>query len=154
MADALADADMKVILDPVQDLPSKFEDLGARYENILILDEAGVDYAIMNLTSYGVTKPAALAQHAGNAVGNGLAWEKAFAAISSTPAGWFGVPSSDIQVGPMRNLVLWDGDPLQATSAPVKIWIEGVEQSLESRQSLLRDRYNPLTERDMPHKYR
>lgn len=154
VADALAAADIKVIVDPVQDLPSKFEDLGARYENVLLLDEAGVDYAIANLTSFRVTKPAALGQHAGNAVGNGLSWDKAFAAITSTPAGWFDLPSSDIATGPITNLVVWDGDPLEATSAPVKVWIDGQEQSLESRQSLLRDRYNPLNESDMPHKYR
>lgn len=154
VADALAEADIKVILDPVQDLPSKFENLGARYENVLLLDEAGVDYAIMNLTSYRVTKPAALAQFAGNAVGNGLSWDKAFAAITSTPARWFGLPSQDIKTGPLTSLVLWDGDPLEVTSAPVKLWIDGEEQSLESRQSKLRDRYNPLNESDMPHKYR
>jgi len=154
VADALAAADIKVIVDPVQDLPSKFEDLGARYENVLLLDEAGVDYAISNLTSFRVTKPSALGQHAGNAVGNGLSWDKAFAAITSTPQRWFDLPSSDVATGPVTNLVVWDGDPLEATTAPLKVWIDGEEQSLESRQSLLRDRYNPLNESDMPHKYR
>lgn len=154
VADALAEADIKVIVDPVQDLPSNFEDLGARYENILLLDEAGVDYAIANLTSFRVTKPTALGQHAGNAVGNGLSWDKAFAAITTTPARWFGLPAPQVSTGPITTLVVWDGDPLEATSAPLKVWIDGEEQSLESRQSLLRDRYNPLNESDMPHKYR
>ena len=154
VAEALAQADMKVILDPVQDLPAQFEDLGARYENVLLLDKAGVDYAIMNLTSYRVTKPAALGQHAGNAVGNGLSWDKAFKAITSTPERWFNLPSQEIKTGPLTSLVIWDGDPLEATSAPVKLWIDGKEQSLESRQSMLRDRYNPLNKSDMPHKYR
>lgn len=154
VADTLATANIKVVVDPVDNLPSSFESLGAGYENIMILDTAGVDYAIANLTSLGVTKPTALAQHAGNAVGNGLDWDKAFAAISSTPRSWFGLPSEMVTTGDISNLVVWDGDPLEATSAPIKLWIDGEERSLVSRQTLLRDRYNPTSNETIPHKYR
>lgn len=154
VADELAQAKIKVIIDPVFNLPEAFESLGANYQNVTILDTAGVDYAIANLTSLGVTKTQSLAQHAGNAVGNGLDWDKAFAAISETPARWFGLRPSRVQAGPLDDLVVWDGDPLEATSAPVKLWIDGEEQSLVSRQSLLRDRYNPTSKDTRPHKYR
>ena len=87
-------------------------------------------------------------------MGNGLDWDKAFAAISETPARWFGLRPSRVQVGPLDDLIVWDGDPLQATSAPIKLWIDGEAQSLESRQSLLRDRYNPISTDTRPHKYR
>jgi len=154
VADKLAQAKIKVIIDPVLNLPGAFESLGASYDNVMILDTAGVDYAISNLTSLGVTKTQGLAQHAGNAVGNGLDWDKAFAAISETPARWFGLRPSRVQVGALDDLIVWDGDPLQATSAPIKLWIDGKEQSLESRQTLLRDRYNPTSTDKRPHKYR
>lgn len=154
VADTLATAKIKVIVDPVDNLPSSFENLGASYDNVMILDTAGVDYAISNLTSLGVTKPTALAQHAGNAVGNGLDWDKAFAAISSTPRRWFDLPSSTVSIGAIESLVVWDGDPLEATSAPIKLWIDGEERSLTSRQTLLRDRYNPTSDDTRPHKYR
>ena len=154
IADTLATAKIKVIVDPVDNLPSSFENIGASYDNVMILDTAGVDYAISNLTSLGVTKPTALAQHAGNAVGNGLDWDKAFAAISSTPRRWFDLPSSTVSTGAIESLVVWDGDPLEATSAPIKLWIDGEERSLTSRQSLLRDRYNPTSDDTRPHKYR
>lgn len=154
VADTLVANDIKVIVDPVANLPGSFESLGAAYENVMILDEAGVDYAIANLTSLGVTKTQGLGQHAGNAVGNGLDWDKAFKAISETPARWFGLRPSIIAEGPLDDMVVWDGDPLEATSAPIKLWIDGEEQSLVSRQTLLRDRYNPISEDERPHKYR
>lgn len=154
VADALAAAKMKVIIDPLDNLPESFESLGARRDNVNLLQAAGVDFAIANLTSLGVTRSAALAQHAGNAVGAGLDWNAAFAAISSTPARWFGLEPALIKVGETPDIVLWDGDPLQVTSAPEKMWIDGTPQSLESRQTKLRDRYNPTSSDTRPHKYR
>ena len=72
-------------------------------------------------------------------------WDAAFAAVSRTPAEIFGAGS---QVGRLErnyqaDVVIWDGDPLQVTSAPDAVFIEGVEQPLTSRQTLLRDRYHP-----------
>jgi imidazolonepropionase-like amidohydrolase len=154
VTDALKEAGIKIILDPVQNLPEGFEQRGASYDNVMILDAEGVDYAISNLSSFRVAKAAPINQHAGNAVGNGLDWDKAFAAITSTPRAWFGLPRSEIQTGPISTLVVWDGDPLEATSAPLKLWIDGEEQSLTSRQTLLRDRYNPTSTDTRPHKYR
>jgi imidazolonepropionase-like amidohydrolase len=88
-------------------------------------------------------------QLAGNAVANGLPWDAAFAAVSRTPAEIFGVGA---QLGPLErnylaDVVIWDGDPLQVTSAPTAVFIEGVEQPLISRQTRLRDRYNPTRNR-------
>ena len=65
VADAIAAANIRVILDPLQNLPRAFESAGSRLDNINFLEKAGVDYAISNLTSLGVTKPATLSQHAG-----------------------------------------------------------------------------------------
>jgi len=59
-----------------------------------------------------------------------------------------------VTTGDISNLVVWDGDPLEATSAPIKLWIDGEERSLVSRQTLLRDRYNPTSDETLPHKYR
>jgi len=51
-----------------------------------------------------------------------------------------------IKVGDKANFVVWDGDPLEVTSAPVAVFIDGKMQPMESRQTLLRDRYNPSIE--------
>ena len=154
IADELAAANIKVMVDPHDNLPDSFEAAEARLDNVVLLDAAGVDYAITNASALGVSRPANIAQHAGNAVGNGLEWEKAFAAISSTPASWFGMGKSSIARGADATLVVWDGDPLDVTSAPVDMLIDGERQSLKSRQTALRDRYNPTSDDTRPHKYR
>jgi hypothetical protein len=50
-------------------------------------------------------------------------------------------------------VVIWDGDPLEVTSVPVAMAIDGVEQPLASHQSRLRDRYRDLDESDLPKAY-
>jgi len=117
-----------------------------RAVDVAFLEDAGVDYAISNLTALGVTKPATLAQHAGAAVVEGIRWDQAFSAISSVPASWFGVDQP--------SMVVWDGDPLEVTSAPISMSINGEAQSMTSRQKALRDRYNPATQDNRAYKYR
>lgn len=150
----LAKAKIKVMVDPHENLPASFDQVEARLDNVVLLDQAGVDYVITNAGALGVSKPVTLTQHAGNAVGNGLEWGKAFSAISATPAKWFGLPNTQVSTGKAATLVVWDGDPLNVTSAPTMMLIDGKNQSLKSRQTALRDRYNPTNQDTRPHKYR
>ncbi len=153
VASQIKQAGLKVMVDPHENLPSSFQAVAARSDNVLQLDTAGVDYAIMNYTQDLGHNGRLLPQHAGNAVGNGLAWEKAFAAITTTPARWFGLETATLETG-ADTLVIWDADPLEVTAAPKFIMIDGKVQNLESRQTALRDRYNPLNQDTRPHKYR
>ena len=148
VADKIASANVKVMIDPHINLPSSFDTVDSSEKNIIILDDAGVDYAITNISAAGTQGLGTLTQHAGNAVGNGLTWAKAFDAITTTPARWFNIPLID------TSIIIWDGDPLNITSAPTNMYINLQEQSLQSRQTLLRDRYNPNKKSDEPHKYR
>jgi imidazolonepropionase-like amidohydrolase len=141
-------AGIKVIIEPHKNLPENFDRVGSRFDNAAILNAAGVELAISSGSSY------LLPQHAGNAVSYGLPWEAAFAAISSVPAGWFGIDTGTLQKDTPATLVVWNGDPLEVTSAPIFIMIDGKVQSLTSRQTELRDRYHPLSEEKMPYKYR
>jgi len=154
IADDLAAAKIKVMVDPHDNLPASFDSVEARLDNVVLLEAAGVEYAITNASALGIQRAATLAQHAGNAVGNGLDWDKAFAAITSTPAKWFGLKGGSVAKGADATLVVWDGDPLDVTSAPTDILIEGQRQSLVSRQTALRDRYNPTSDDTRLHKYR
>ena len=146
VADEIAAAKIRVVIDPLKNLPDSFETVGSRLDNVMFLEKAGVEYAIANLGALGVTKPATLTQHAGAAIVEGLAWDQAFNAISSIPAGWFGIKDS--------TMVIWDGDPMEVTSAPLAMFINGTAQSMSSRQKALRDRYNPLKSDDRPYKFR
>ncbi|MEJ6592110.1 MAG: hypothetical protein QNL99_09045 [SAR86 cluster bacterium] len=48
----------------------------------------------------------------------------------------------------------WNGDPLEVTSRPVKMMIDGAWVSLTTRQTLLRDRYADLQDTEIPFGYR
>jgi hypothetical protein len=49
--------------------------------------------------------------------------------------------------------VIWDGDPLEVTSGVQVVWIDGVQQSIENRQTRLRDRYRTPQEGALPKGY-
>lgn len=146
VVDRLAGTGMHFVVDPLQNLPDSFESAAANFANFDVLTDAGLPVAIANSSSLGVTRAQALRQHAGNAVARGADWHSAFEAISTVPANWFGV--SDV------GLVVWDGDPLEVTSGALHMILDGEAMSLESRQSLLAKRYNPLSDDERPHGYR
>jgi hypothetical protein len=50
-------------------------------------------------------------------------------------------------------VVIWDGDPLEMESAPVAVWIDGIQQPIDNRQTKLRDRYATPAEGSLPKAY-
>jgi imidazolonepropionase-like amidohydrolase len=145
VADELAHASIPVILDPLSNLPDRFERLSARLDNAALLHQAGVRFAIAPQPgSVDAHQARLVLQLAGNAVANGLPWDAAFAAVTRGPAEIFGAGNlGRLERNYIADVVIWDGDPLQVTSAPTAVFIGGIEQPLTSRQTLLRDRYNP-----------
>lgn len=150
VADELVRAQIPMLLDPLSNLPDRFERLSARLDNAALLHRAGVSFAIAPAPSAVDAHQARLAlQLAGNAVANGLPWDAAFAAVTRGPADAFGVGNrlGRLERGYAADVVIWDGDPLEVMSAPTTVLIEGEEQPLVSRQTRLRDRYNPANRR-------
>jgi imidazolonepropionase-like amidohydrolase len=86
----------------------------------------------------------------------GLSWGDAFAAITSRPAEAFGMGGEigSLRAGRRADVVIWSGDPLELTSEVERMLIDGVQQSLETRQTRLRDRYRNLQRRELPEAYR
>jgi len=157
VAEQLATANIGVMVDPLENLPYSFDRLGSRLDNVKLLMDAGVNTAIMSRSSTGGTAHnlRLAPQHAGNAVAAGLSWEQAFKAITLTPATMFGYAHlGELEAGQNANLVIWNGDPLEITSAVVAVIINGKTQSTQSRQTKLRDRYNPTNEGDKMYGYR
>lgn len=133
--------------------------MGATQSNAGRLARAGVKVAINAAT---LQDPRRLQQVAGNLVAltrmpgaTGMEWGKAFAAISSVPAeiSGMGGKAGVLKPGALGDVVLWDGDPLEVGSVPTKVFIGGVEQSLENHQTGLRDRYRVLDESARPEAY-
>ena len=75
-------------------------------------------------------------------------------ALTTAPAEIFGLSGLGV-IGPgaRADIVVWDGDPLEVTSNPDVVMIDGDVQSLETRQTELRDRYLKLDESGRPLAY-
>jgi imidazolonepropionase-like amidohydrolase len=58
-----------------------------------------------------------------------------------------------LRAGRRADVVIWDGDPLEVSSAPEAIFIDGVAQPMKSRQTRLRDRYLDPVEKALPKAY-
>ena len=142
IAKELAAANVVVVLDSLQNLPSSFDALGSRLDNAALLQKAGVRVAFtqFEFASHNARK---VRQEAGNAVANGLSWEAGLAGLTSIPAAALGVADKvgRIEPGLVADLVLWDGDPLEVTTLATQVWMGGKAMPMVSRQTELRDRY-------------
>jgi len=162
VAPQLAQAGVPVIASALNDLPATFEMLGATQSNIGRMKDAGVKVAIGMINDRDSHQLRYTTQYAGNLVSleklpnaTGLSWDEAFAAISSVPADIMGVGDryGSLKSGKAGDVVVWDGDPLELSSTPTAVIIDGVEQPLGNRQQRLRDRYARPTEGDLPKAY-
>ena len=162
VAGDIAAAGVPVIADALDDLPSSFEQLAATQSNVGRMIAAGVQVAIGGLDGGTDGQPRSATQFAGNLVAlgripgaEGLSWGQAFATISSTPAAIAGFDGrlGVLTPGAMGDVVLWDGDPLELDSTPIRVFIDGIEQPLVNHQTRLRDRYRDLDESDLPKAY-
>nr|WP_315053170.1 amidohydrolase family protein [uncultured Brevundimonas sp.] len=153
VASDIAAANVPVLLNPVSNLPANFEVRAARMENAAALDAAGVVIAIKG-NEGSVHRARETRYNAGNAVSHGLPYASAIAAITVNPARIFGMAGQFGQIAPgaAGDVVVWSGDPLEPLSQPSAVFVNGVEQPLEARNLLLRDRYRQQT--PMPPAYR
>ena len=143
VADKLAAAKIPVILDPTSNLPSNFDRVHVRDDNAARLRKAGVVVAISRLGNGADART--IRQLAGVAVGFGMSWDDALAAVTTAPASIFGIRDrGTIAVGSAADVVVWSGDPFELSSRPLHVFIGGVEQSLETHQSKLLKRYRTL----------
>jgi imidazolonepropionase-like amidohydrolase len=143
VADELAAADASVILDSLGNLPDNFDRLNARLDAASILSKAGVRFAIGGDGANQNHNARNITQAAGIAVANGLSWDAALEALTLAPAEMYGVDDriGSIEAGKRANLVIWTDDPLELSSFPEQVFIGGEAVPMESRQTLLRDRY-------------
>ena len=142
VAPELAAARVPVLIDPLDNLPSSFDAVGATMHNAARLHAAGVMVGI-SMRSADIDDAGKTRQAAGNAVAHGLPWAAGLAAITRVPAEIFGVADRFGTLAPGRpaDLVLWSGDPLEVSSVADLVIADGQVQSGVSRHTLLRDRY-------------
>ena len=162
VAPQIAASGVAVIASAVNDLPAAFDQIAATQSNVGRMKAAGVTVAIGMIDDDDTRQAMHGAQYAGNLVAltrvpgaTGLDWNDAFAAITSKPAQAIGMGSEigSLQPGRRGDVVIWDGDPLEVTSGVEAVWIDGVRQSLETRQTRLRMRYAHPQEGNLPKAY-
>ena len=143
-ADALAAANIPVVLDPSTNLPGGFDELGSRQDNAAILKRAGVKVAFGLAggkihTNYNAGM--ALREGAGIAVANGLPYADALRAVTVNPLSIWSKGGGTLSAGADADLVVWDGDPLEPSTNATAVIVEGRRVSARSRQDLLAERY-------------
>ena len=142
VAAEIAAADVPVLINPLDNLPSSFEVRGASLENAARLHAAGVMIAIKG-NEGSVHRAREARYNAGNAVAHGLPFLAAIEALTVNPARIFGQEGrfGALRPGLEADVVVWTGDPLEPLSQPIAVIIRGQPQDLNSRALELRDRY-------------
>ena len=163
VADRIAASGIPVIASAVNDLPASFEQLAATQSNIGRMRNAGVKVAIGMIDDNDSRYLFNQRQYAANLVAlgrvpgaTGVSWGEALAMITSKPAEVIGMGGmlGSLAQGRQGDVVIWSGDPLELESEAQMVWIDGVRQPLESRQTKLRDRYRDLERKTLPEAYR
>ncbi len=162
VADRIAAANVPVITQPLLDNPNSFEAVASTRSNVGRLVAAGVVVGLGILEQDASFQARDLPHYAGNMVaqarvpgGVGLTWTQALRSVTAAPAAIFGMTDTGtLAAGQRADIVVWDGDPLELTSAPTAVIVDGVRQPMVSRQTELRDRYLGLKTGAMPLQYR
>ncbi|MEZ5498105.1 MAG: hypothetical protein R3E77_01610 [Steroidobacteraceae bacterium] len=148
VAGLLAERKVPVILDPLENLPMNFDMIGIRRDNAALLERAGVLIGFM-VSMQGIylsyNLGPALREGAGMAVANGLPPAVAIRILTQNSAKIWerGATAAVLAPGAPASFVVWDGDPLEPSTAPRQVYFNGREISLRTRQTELRDRYQP-----------
>ncbi len=148
-ADDLAAAHVPVIAGAMNNIPTSFETLNQRQENVGILSKTGVPVAIVGNNGDGDEESFNVRNvkyEAGNAVAYGMSHDAALRAVTLTPAELFGVADhvGSLQVGRDANIVVWSGDPFEFSTRVEHVYIHGKEVMSPSRQDMLTKRYMTL----------
>jgi imidazolonepropionase-like amidohydrolase len=163
VADKIAASRVPVIASAVNDLPSSFEQLAATQSNVGRLRDAGVEVSIGMIDDNDTRYLFNERQYAGNLVAlanvpgaSGVRWGEALAMITSRPAEALGLGREigSLAAGRRADVVIWSGDPLQVSSNAETVFIDGVQQPMDTRQTKLRERYKDLSRDVLPEAYR
>ena len=142
MADALAAAQIPVVLDPVTNLPFSLDAVHVRDDTGAVLARAGVRIALTTFSTHNVRK---LRQWAGNAVRAGLPYDEAMRAVTASPAVIYGLDDRGrLAAGQLANVVIWSGDPFELSSRAERVFVRGHDADLRHRQTALFDCYRKL----------
>jgi imidazolonepropionase-like amidohydrolase len=141
VAERIAADNVMCVVGPVLTLPrSRFDPYDSPYANAAVLRRAGVRLALF---SGDDENPRNLAFHAAMAASFGLPAEEARRAITIHAAAAVGLDDrlGSLTPGKLADVVVSAGDLLEITAPVEQVFIDGVQQPMESRQTELYQRY-------------
>ena len=135
----LAEAEIPVILQPIDNIPNSFNELGSRLDNASLLHESGVKILIGSHETHNAYLSR---QGAGIAVSYGLPWEEALKGLTKNIAEVFKLEKrGSLQPGYIADIVIWSGDPLEVTSFVEQVYLSGESVPTKNRSMRLKERY-------------
>ena len=150
VASQIAESNTPLIINPINNIPESFDELASNIQMASRLEKKGINLMFSTPRSHNFHL---VRQGAGVAVANGMSYEAAIKGITSTPANAFNIDQrGEIKAGYFADIVIWDADPLEPSSMPEYVFINGKNIDLTSRSSRLRDRYT--TQPEKPNTYR
>ena len=150
VADEIAENNIPVIINPFDNIPDSFDELASNIRIASSLEKAGIKvmFSESRTHTYHLIR-----QGAGNAVANGMSYIGAIMALTSNVAESFNISERGrLQQGMKADLVIWEGDPLEPSTFPSKVYINGNDMDLSTRSSRLTERY--IDKRDLPNTYK
>ena len=150
VAEKIAQNEIPLIINPINNIPGSFDELAANIELASNLENLGITLMFNAPRSHNYHL---IRQGAGVAVANGMSYEGALKAITFSPVEIFKLGKrGQIAQGNIADLIIWDADPLEPSSMPEKVFINGKDIDLTTRMSRLTDRYTK--DKDKPNGYR
>ena len=150
VSDKLAESKIPLIVNPINNIPNSFDELASNINMTSMLEKAGITlmFNVSRSHNYHLIR-----QGAGVAVANGMSYGGAIKALTSNVAETFNLKNrGSIKVGNIADIVVWEDDPLEPSSMPEKVIINGIDTDLTTRSTRLRDRY--IRDLEKPNTYR
>jgi imidazolonepropionase-like amidohydrolase len=150
VANQIAENDIPLIINPINNIPESFDELAANIELAAKLEKLGITIMFNAPRSHNFHL---VRQGAGVAVANGMSYAGAIKALTLSPVEVFNLGDrGQIAQGKIADLIIWDADPLEPSSMPEKVFINGKDVDLTSRMTRLTDRY--IKNKEKPNGYR
>ena len=150
VANRIAENKIPLIINPINNIPESFDELGANIELAGKLEDLGITLMFNAPRDHNYHL---IRQGAGVAVANGMSYAGALKAITLSPVEVFNLGNrGEIASGKIADLIIWDADPLEPSSMPEKVFINGKDIDLTSRMSRLTESYTKNKEK--PNGYR
>ena len=146
----IAESKIPLIVNPINNIPNSFDELASNINASARLEQAGISLMFNAPRDHNYHL---IRQGAGVAVANGMSYVGAIKALTSNFSKAFGISSKGVlKKGASADLIIWSSDPLEPSSIPEKVFINGVDLSLMTRSLRLQERY--IKNLDKPNTYR